>query len=147
MRDGGWVVDASVVAKWYLRDEEGVKQADRLMDRFLDGHEYLTTPHITRYELADAVYRASRLGRIDEAAARVAVTGFDQLELTQALDDEEQLNASIRLAHRFGISFYDALYLALAEKLGLRMITADAAFYQRVAPEMSHVSLIQDLPE
>ena len=146
MRDGGWVVDASVVAKWYLRDEESVEQADRLLDRYLDGQEYLTTPHLTRYELANAVYRASRLGRIDEAAAQLAVTGFSQLGLTQPLDDDARLNASTRLARRFGVSFYDALYLALAEELGLRMITADAALYERVAPELPHVALIQDLP-
>ena len=147
MRTSGWVVDASVVAKWYLPGEESVEQADRLMDRYLDGLDYLTTPHLTRYELANAVHRAAREGRIADDAARRAVTGFDRLGLAQHLDDAEQLTTAVRLARRLGISFYDALYLALAEKLGLRMITADAALYHRVAAEVPYISLIQDLPE
>lgn len=146
MQDGGWVVDASVVAKWYLRDEEGVSQADRLMNRYVDGQAYLTTPQLARYELANAVYWASRRGRMDEATARAAVTAFDELGLAQAKDDDTRLNASIRLARQFRISFYDALYLALAEELRLRMVTADAALHERVAQDMPQVMLIQEFP-
>lgn len=34
--------------------------------------------------------------------------------------------------HQYGCALYDALYLALAQRFRLRLITADRDFYQRV---------------
>lgn len=141
-----WVVDASVVAKWYLRDEEFVAQADRLLDRYLDGTMTLTTPHFTRYELANAVTRAAREGRLTEQEASAAVVEFSGLGLAQDMDNDELLFSSLQIAARFSISFYDALYLAVAEERGLRVVTADIAFYDRVVEDVPYVSLIGDIP-
>jgi predicted nucleic acid-binding protein len=45
------VVDASVVAKWYLRDETDVEQADLLLTRFTTGELVLVAPEQIRYEI------------------------------------------------------------------------------------------------
>lgn len=141
-----WVVDASVVAKWYLRDEEFVGQADRLLDRYVDGAMKLATPHFTRYELANAVSRAARDGRLTEEDASAALVDFSRLGLAQDTDDDELLFSALQVAARFSISFYDALYLSLAEERGVGLVTADVALYDRVADETPQVSLIRDMP-
>lgn len=43
-----------------------------------------------------------------------------------------------RTAHRYGCALYDALYLALAQQLGLPFVTADAKLYRliRARPEV-----------
>ena len=141
-----WVVDASVVAKWYLKDEEFVGQADRLLDRYLDGTTTLTTPHFTRYELANAVTRAARDGRVTQEEAGAALVDFSGLGLAQVADNDGLLDASRRIAARFGVSFYDALYLALAEELQAGLITADIPLFNRVSDEMPFVALLPDVP-
>jgi predicted nucleic acid-binding protein len=45
------VVDASVAAKWYLRDETDVEQADLLLTRFTTGELVLVAPEQIRYEI------------------------------------------------------------------------------------------------
>ena len=141
-----WVVDASVVAKWYLKDEEFVGQADRLLDRYLDGTTTLTTPHFTRYELANAVTRAARNGRVTTDEAGAALLDFSGLGLAQEADNDGLLASALRIATRFGVSFYDALYLALAEELQAGLITADVPLFSRVSAEMPFVSLLADVP-
>ena len=36
------------------------------------------------------------------------------------------------LVHEYGCAFYDALYLALAQEMGVSFITADGRLYRRV---------------
>lgn len=36
-------------------------------------------------------------------------------------------------AQRFGCSYYDAIFIALAERLGTRLITADSKVYERLS--------------
>ena len=141
-----WVIDASVVAKWYLKDEEFVEQADRVLDRYLDGTARLTTPHFTRYELANAVTRAAREGRVTENDASAAVLDFSGLGLAQDTDSDERLASSLQIATRLGVSFYDALYLALAEELRVGLVTADIPLFNRALEEMPAVSLLNDVP-
>ena len=43
------------------------------------------------------------------------------------------LVAAQSLAFQYGCAFYDGLYLALAERLNLRLITADRKFYDLVS--------------
>jgi hypothetical protein len=45
------VVDASVAAKWYLRDETDVEHADLLLTRFTTGELVLVAPEQIRYEI------------------------------------------------------------------------------------------------
>ena len=141
----GCVVDASIVAKWYLRDEEFLPQADALLDNFLTGVEMLASPHFARYELANAVTRAVRLDRISGDDAASAVRDFAGLQIARELDSDSRLAAAASLAGQFGVSFYDALYLALAEELNLRLVTADRQFYERVAPGPIAVAYIDEL--
>jgi predicted nucleic acid-binding protein len=43
-------------------------------------------------------------------------------------------------------SFYDALYLALAEELGARLITADRELFERLVQAVDYLLWIADYP-
>jgi predicted nucleic acid-binding protein len=141
----GWVVDASVLVKWYLPDEQFLDQADALLAGYLRGQEALASPHFARYELASAVTRAARLGRISQDDALSALSDFAGLQIAQEHDGDARLAAATSWAVQLDVSCYDALYLALAEELGLRLVTADSRFQRRAALQTTAVSHIGDV--
>lgn len=127
------VVDASVAVKWHLRDEEHTEAADLLLTRFSEGSLTLVAPDYVQYEVPSAIVVAT-LGtapRISQEDGRDAITEFLSLGLT-TLASTELILASYLLVHQLGVAFYDGLYLALAQRLGIQLITADRRLYQKV---------------
>jgi predicted nucleic acid-binding protein len=128
------VVDASVAAKWYLRDETDVEQADLLLTRFSLGELVLVAPEQIRYEIPATISVATvgtrpRMSRDD---GRAAIESFLALGVHTFGTDDLILSA-FALVHQHAIAFYDALYLALATILEIPFITADNRLYQRIA--------------
>ena len=68
------VVDASVAAKWHLRDEADVAAADAVLADFVAGHLDLLAPSHLRFELLNAINVARHRGRITPEAAMVGAT-------------------------------------------------------------------------
>jgi predicted nucleic acid-binding protein len=139
------VVDVSVVAKWYLRDEQLIDQAMALLETYRAGAEALICPHFARYELANAVARAARLGRISTEDAVAAVRDFTELGIADETDADDRLMAAASLADRFRVSLYDALYLALADESNVRLVTADRQLCDRTAGAAMAVTHLADL--
>jgi len=61
-------------------------------------------------------------------------------------DPDSRLLAAHALSRNLGVSFYDALYVALAQELGFRFVTADAELYHRARRDLPYVAWIGDLP-
>jgi predicted nucleic acid-binding protein len=123
-----FVVEASVVARWHLRDESYIVESDIVRDDFAAGRMDLVAPDILRYEVPSAILRATRnrsrtqLTTHQEGAQ--AVTDF--LSWGILLQDSAAfVQDAFRLAGTFNCSYYDALYLVLADTLGCPVIHAD----------------------
>ena len=138
------VVDASVAVKWHLTDEDNADQATQLLSRFAQGQTDLLAPVQIRYEVPSAITVATRgrARRITQEQGREAIEEFLALGLT-TIDTDALILAAYPLVDRHGCAFYDALYLALAETLSLRFITADHKLYQRVR-HLSYVVWLGD---
>jgi predicted nucleic acid-binding protein len=121
----GVVVDTSVVAKWRLNDEDLLGEARLLLDRYIAQEIMLFAPSLIRYELANTFAKARRVGRLSTNDVIDGLRDFFALRI-QALADEDALIVSAsRLAERLGLSAYDATYVALAEELGITLVTND----------------------
>jgi len=142
----GWVVDASVAAKWYLHDEEHVETALALLGDFEDGLLALTAPYIIRHEIAATLVRAARTGRITAEQLRQQLARFLRLAIHEPSDPDGRLEAALGLCFDYRIAFYDAVYVALAQELGFRFVTADVELYRRVRDDLPYVAWIGDLP-
>lgn len=127
------VVDASVAVKWLVRDEEHTDKARLLLRRFGQGETALVVPGHLRYEVSSAVTAATlgRAPRLQPEEAREAIEEFLALPL-ETMDTNEHILLAYSLVHQYGCAFYDALYLALSQRLSAPLITADRRFYQRV---------------
>jgi predicted nucleic acid-binding protein len=140
------VVDASVAAKWYLRDETDVEQADLLLTRFTTGELVLVAPEQIRYEIP-ATISVATLGahpRMSRDDGRVAIASFLALGV-HTFGSNDLILAAFSLVHQHAIAFYDGLYLALATILEIPFVTADSRLYQRIAG-LPGVIWISDYP-
>ena len=142
-----WAVDASVVAKFYLKDEDYSDVAAEVLNDFGDGLIDLIGPQFLLYEVASAILGAVRRRRLDDAAADDALRQFRTLGV-RLVGDEATLGSMVGeaydLARRVGCGLYDALYLAVGLAIDLPLITGDARFYRNVSSQIGTLVWIGD---
>ena len=143
MTDGPWVIDSSVLAKVYLKDEEFAGVAQRLFE----GSVELVAPQVILYEIPSAIQAAVRRNRLDPEAALAALSDFISLRLP-TLGDPATLPDMVRMAYiramELGRRVYDALYVVAAEAIGGRLITADANLYETIKDRVHDAVWIAD---
>ena len=123
-----FVVDASVVVK-LLVDESDSGAARELV---VAGRE-LHAPRLMASEIANALWRKARLGQIERADAGAALAWLSDLPVRWN-DDETICADAVRLALTLDHPVCDCVYLALANRIGAVVVTADRRFAGAVAP-------------
>jgi predicted nucleic acid-binding protein len=121
-----FVVDASVVIKWFI-DESGTTEALSLR------RHRLLAPDLLVAECANVLWKKVRRNELseDEAvlAARLLARSDIELEPMRAL-----LEPATRLAIALDHPAYDCTYLALAAARGCDFVTADEALSRKTMP-------------
>lgn len=118
------VLDASVVLKWAL-PEPGRAEAAALLDDIESARIQPVAPAILPHELGSALARRCRRGDLTEQQAGQAFVLL-QSRRPVLVDDEVLSRSAFRLAIEQQLSYWDALYVALAIRLRCDFITADA---------------------
>jgi predicted nucleic acid-binding protein len=135
-----WVVDASVVIKWYVPEDN--YEAARAMRT---AETALAAPDLLFAETANILWKLVRRGEmtasraieiIEEVAAAPFITISNQSLAQDALD----------LAIATGLTAYDASYVALAIRLDKILITADEKLVRKLTGTRSanQVRLLAD---
>ena len=127
----GVVLDASVVAAWYLRGQ-ATPGADQLL------HEapalQFVVPHIFPSELANFLLVAERDKRINASRSREVLDDFAGYDVSvRDAPRIDEVGALLALARSEGLSAYDATYLDLASREGLILASRDGALLQAAA--------------
>lgn len=136
--NGSVVVDASLVFKW-LVSEENSDRAQALSRSWANDGIQAAAPHLMPVEVANAFHRRVALG---ELAVSDAVRLLEHLSTSGIeLRDEPELHVrALQLANRLqpGAVYY-AHYLALAEILGCEYWTADERSYRAALSSAQNV--------
>ena len=134
------VVDASVAVKWLLPETN----SDAAQKLLATGQE-LTAPSLIRLEVAAAITRKVRMGELSPDAARLGVELWLQ-SLTDGvlvlMESQADLENAVDLAFSLRHPLQGCLYLALARRLDVALITADPKFVHRAAAEYPNVRLL-----
>jgi predicted nucleic acid-binding protein len=113
------VVDASVIVEFLTFGEH----AEHAEERLLAEEHSIWAPHLVDAEVGHALRREVRLGELDAEVAGAALWQLDELPLRRV---SHEVLIHYAWALRDNVSFYDALYVALAEMLDEPLVTFDA---------------------
>jgi predicted nucleic acid-binding protein len=130
-------VDASVAVKWCLpaHDENFVLQAEELLAAYRSGTERFLVPDVFWVELANALWKAVRQGKIDVARAERSLSLVRDLEIP-TIPSFDLVPQTFQLAIKHGRTVYDSLYVALALKTRASLITADHRLANAIAAHL-----------
>ncbi len=125
-----YILDASVAAKWFTRHEEPDREkALALRDRHRRRHCRLVLPEFVLIEVMNAIRFSRRAVEADTSAALAALTDL-QLDIVPA--DWDLLRKATAVAWTYRTSVYDAVYVALAERVGFPLLTADEELVKKM---------------
>jgi len=142
----GWVIDASVANKWYLRDEDLLAQADAIRSA-VEGLSVLgVCPHVARHEVANTMAVACRGGRTSRKQAMAYISEFLATGLSNDGDAYWLVTAAAAIAAELPVFINDAVYIALAENLGYEFVTDDRKLFDKVADRFPFVRWLGDIP-
>jgi len=117
------VLDASVAVRW-VTQEKGSEEAAALLEREVEW----IAPRLLLTEAASALRRKAVDGVIEPAAAGQSLDGLVQAVsdgVVRLTEDERLIGQALMLALVLNHKVPDCLYLALAEREGAAIATAD----------------------
>lgn len=131
------VIDASVVAKWFL-EEEKRQTAENLRKKHLEKKIKLVAPTLLFFELANLLITKKT---VSPRKAGEALIVFLKMQIPLFPLEEEELYFWMNESRQRNISAYDVAYIALAKSRNCQFITADKKLYQK-AKSLKFVELL-----
>jgi len=131
------VPDASVILKWVLPsdDEPDADKALVLRNAILEEDLSALVPVLWIYEVGNTV---ARRFPANAAAWLAALMKFD---LEESPPSRQWLTAALQLTDRYGVTFYDAAYHAIAIVQHGLFVTADTRYFKQAKEAGSVVKL------
>jgi len=136
------VIDSSVAVKWFC-EETGTEAALLLRDGAFAGKCRLAAPDLLLYELGNAL-RFN--GRLDPDDVKLALGSLLDMGIVFHPADGPLLSRAVDLAFRYRMTVYDGCFIALADNLGLPLITADGKLVEKAGDHAGIVRLAEALP-
>ena len=124
------ILDASVAAAWLFSDETEPR-ADAVLARLAEYGAFV--PQLWHLEIRNVLLVAERRGRISMDETEELLDALSELPIQT--DTTPDLAAAFALARGHGLSFYDALYLELAQRLSGALATLDAQLARAAAAQ------------
>ncbi len=119
-----YVVDASVVVKWYI-PEKLSEQADHFLEESVTTGVPLLAPDLLMAEVGNILWKKRRLRELSPSEALHILDTICESLPIQLYASLPLMRSSWKIAYAFDCTFYDALYVALAQEQDALFITAD----------------------
>ena len=122
----GFVVDASVGAKWVTPDivEPLADQAYRFLRAHAEGTFDVIVPDLFWLEIGSFLWKAAKRGTITSALAERALEAMFVRNFP-TVSSRAFLPEAFKIASSFDRTIYDSTYVAMAAATGRDLITAD----------------------
>lgn len=127
------VVDASVVVDWVAPDSDPRGPARALLDRWAKDEQTLLAPRLLLAEVGNALLTGVRRDRWSGTQADASFAALLRLPV-QLRDTPADVARAWELSRRYDEHpLYGMVYVAMAERLDDRLVTADRRLVERVA--------------
>lgn len=138
------VIDCSTAFKWVVAETDTPK-AVRIRDDFRNAALELLAPDLFPTEIANALLKAERMGRIGSGDG--AVFFADILKTLPILHEAlPLLPRAYEIAYQYRASVYDCLYVALAEREQCEFVSADDKLVRKLQPSFPFVIALASMP-
>ena len=123
------VLDSSAIAALFFKEES----SDKVEGVVRGCSEYHTVDQAYS-EVASVAWKRVKIYGEDEEIVRQALESAIEFidKVCKVVDGRSILNQAFELAVEQGITVYDALFVALAVKLGKKLLTTDVKLYKRI---------------
>jgi predicted nucleic acid-binding protein len=122
-----FVVDASVVVKWFVPEVHSLAAR-----KWLDAsHDYIA-PDLIFPEIGNALWKKVRKGELSPEETQSLVSDLSTVGV-ETVSMRALISDAHALAVRTGITVYDATYLTLAVRLETQVVTGDDRFARKLA--------------
>lgn len=133
------VVDASVAVKWFVPEIHSEEALRLLKEEWV-----LLVPDLVWGEVGNILWKKKQRGEMTDENARFILQQLGRFNLA-VHSSQELADTAWELASRLNRTFYDSLYLALAESQGCPLVTADRRLFNAVSPAGLNVVWIEDI--
>jgi len=136
-----FVPDASVLLKWALRgpEENDTASAAKLLDGWMEGRFDIVLPKLWVSEIGNVLW-VRNPSQAEELMDIFIGYSFREVDLSPAIS-----RRTYSLTRTFRVSFYDAVYHAVALMHEGILITADADYHRRAAG-IGQIHLLRNFP-
>ncbi len=118
---GKIVCDSSVIVKWISSEGENyLEKADQIIKDRQDDKTELFAPELAKYEVANAILLGKQLS---PPQAMISLGTVHSLPIQFIPDNIDLAQRSYQFAHKFGITYYDASFVSVAEFLDATLVT------------------------
>jgi predicted nucleic acid-binding protein len=136
-----FVVDASLVVKWFIPEVHAVAAG-----RWLAApHEYVA-PDLLFPEAGNVIWKKVRRGELSVAQGRQLVSHIARVAV-DTVDTRSLFEDAVAVAMAANVTVYDAMYVTLAVRLDTQLITGDdrlVAWLEEHRLLQRHVRRLQD---
>jgi len=131
------VVDSSVVVKWLnSQNEKYLEQADRILKDCEEGKITLYSPELAKYEVGNAILYK----KLDNTLTKSSLSTLYSLPIVFYPLKEEDALVTTEIAVENKITYYDAVFVNLAEQIGGILVT-DNPKHQKVLGKVKVIQL------
>lgn len=128
MKAVNFVIDASIVVKWFSEEENRFKALKILKN--LEKEKYaLLAPEILIYEVANALYKGKHLENKDIKSAMDSIL---DIEIDYYQLDKVLIYQAVDFMVNYNITFYDAVYGALSLLHNAPLISANSKHHKKI---------------
>ena len=130
--NGSVVLDASIAFKWVI-EEDHTDESRAMLVQWRGNRTRMLAPSLIMSEITNALYQRIRRGELTlnetmQLLYAVQISGIEILGYDPSIHTR-----ALELAHQFNLrAAYDAHYLALAERVGCDLWTADERLWNSV---------------
>jgi predicted nucleic acid-binding protein len=138
-----YVVDASIVVRWCLNTPPYAEAARRIRIDYEEDRIDLVAPDNLRYEVGGAIHLSVVARYVTASQGDERFASFLGWQIP-TVDMADLLLPAYRLSIRLGCSFYDAVYLALAEARQLPFLHVDQRLRNALGNRFPLVRWVED---
>jgi predicted nucleic acid-binding protein len=139
-----YVLDSNLALKWVLAEPDSA-MANKLRDDFQKAVHQLVSPDVFAVEIAHALTRAERQGKI--ALGQAGILWADIMSTAPRLEATGPLiPRAIAISSAMRVGVYDCLYVAMAEREACELVTADDKLIKNLQPSFPFIVSGSSLP-